>query len=146
MKKINKKARFNYNIFERLEVGIVLTGAEVKSVKLGHISFSDSYVRIIGNELFLINADVSPYKFAANENYDSKKTRKLLAKKLQILALAKKIETKNYTLIPTAIYTKKNRIKLEIALVKGKKEYEKKESKKRADLEREQERALKNFN
>lgn len=146
MKIINKKANFDYQLFDRLEVGLVLTGAEVKSVKNSHISLKESFVKIISNELFLLNANISPYPFADNTNYDPKATRKLLARKSQILSLIKKLESKNLTIIPTAIYTKNNKIKLEIALAKGKKEYEKRETIKKQDQQREQERILKNFN
>jgi SsrA-binding protein len=146
LKIINKKAKFDYQIFDRLEAGIVLTGAEVKSIKNSHISLKESFVKIINKELFLINANISPYKFADNSKYDPKKTRKLLAKKKEILSLEKKMESKNLTLIPISIYTKNNKIKLEIALAKGKKQFEKRESKKRQDQNREQEKALKNFN
>jgi SsrA-binding protein len=145
MKIINKKARFNYELLDRLEVGIVLTGAEVKSAKLGHISLSESYVRIISNELFLINANISPYKFADNKDYQPQGTRKLLAKKSQILALTKKIETKNLTLVPTAIYIKNNLIKLEIALARGKKQFEKRAKIKKADQLRVSQKILKNL-
>ena len=145
MKIINKKAKFDYQIFDKLEVGIVLTGAEVKSVKLGHISLGEAYVRIIGGNLFLLNANISPYKFADNQKYDPKRSRKLLAKKAQINKLIQKIETKNISLVPTAIYTKNNLIKLEIAEAKGKKEFEKRESKKRADIDRQTAKILKNY-
>jgi SsrA-binding protein len=146
MKIINKKASFEYELFDRLETGIMLTGAEVKSAKSGHVSLSEAYVRILQNQLFLINATISPYKFAANPDYQPQRTRKLLAKKNEILALVKKIEAKNLTLVPVALYTKNNRLKLEIALARGKKEYEKREKKKRDDLEREKQKILKNFN
>jgi SsrA-binding protein len=145
MKIINKKARFNYEILDRLETGIVLTGAEVKSVKLGHVSLSEAYVRIIGGQLFLLNAHISPYKFASQTDYEPQHSRKLLASKKQILNLTQKIETKNLTLVPTAMYTKGSLIKLEIALARGKKEFEKREIKKKRDTQRRIQKTLKNF-
>ena len=146
MKIINKKARFDYELLDRLEVGIVLTGAEVKSAKLGHISLAEAYVRIIGGQLFLLNANISPYQFADNENYDPKRSRKLLANKKQLLSLSQKIETKNLSLVPTAIYTKGNLLKLEITLARGRKEYQKRETKRKADQNRQAQKDLKNFN
>ncbi len=145
MKVINKKARFDYELLDRLECGIALTGPEVKSVKLGHISFSDSYVKFIDNALWLVNANISPYKFADNHDYDPIRSRQLLVHKKELLSLVKKLETQNLTLVPTAIYTHKHRVKLEIALARGKKEWQKKEKIKMRDLEREKQRALKNY-
>lgn len=146
MKIINRKARFNYELLDRLETGIVLTGSEVKSVKAGHISLAEAYVRLIDGELWLINATISPYKFANNEDYDPIRTRKLLVHKHQILTLTKKMEGKNLTLVPTAIYTSRGRVKLEIALARGRKEFEKREKIKARDMEREKERTLKTIN
>jgi SsrA-binding protein len=145
MKIINKKARFNYDLTDRFEAGIVLTGPEVKSARNGHVSLGESFVRLTGDELYLINATISPYKFAASEDYETKRSRKLLLHKKEIAELKRKMEGTNLTIVPTAMYTKNRRIKFEIALAKGKKQYEKKETKKRADLTREQERALKNY-
>ena len=93
MKIINKKARFNYELLDRLEAGIVLTGPEVKSVKLGHLSLTESYVRILDNQLFLLNAQINPYKFADNQDYDPKRTRKLLVSKKQLIHLSQKIDS-----------------------------------------------------
>ncbi|NMB56858.1 SsrA-binding protein SmpB [Candidatus Beckwithbacteria bacterium] len=145
MKIINKKARFDYELLSRIQTGIILSGAEVKSVKLGHISLSESYVRFLEDGLYLINANISAYKFSDNTDYDPIRSRKLLLHKKEMLALQKKMETKNLTMVPTAIYTQKNLIKLEIALARGKKELEKKEQIKRRDLDREKQRLLKNY-
>jgi SsrA-binding protein len=145
MKIINKKARHEFQLLDRFEAGIVLTGAEVKSVKLGRVSLRESYARIIGSELFLINANISPYSFADNSDYEAKRSRKLLMHKREILRLTQKIIVKNTTLVPTAIYTKKGKIKVEIALAKGKQEFEKREAKRRKDLDREAEKVLKKF-
>jgi SsrA-binding protein len=145
MKIINRKARFNYELLDRFEAGIVLTGPEVKSAKAGHVSLAESYVRFLEAGLFLINANISPYKFADNKDYDPIRSRKLLIHKKEMLSLQKKMETKNLSLVPTAMYTKKNLVKLEVAMARGKKEYEKKEKIKRRDLDREKEKSLKHF-
>jgi len=145
MKIINKKARFNYELLNKYETGIVLTGPETKSCKLGHLSLKESYVKIIQNELWLIGANINPYKFADNTDYDPIRSRKLLMHRHQIQGLQKKIETANLTLVPTAIYTKKRQVKLEIALARGKKQYQKKEVKKHRDLDRETQRIMKKY-
>ncbi|MCX6817077.1 MAG: SsrA-binding protein SmpB [Candidatus Beckwithbacteria bacterium] len=144
MKKvINRKARYDYELGERVEAGVVLTGAEVKSVKEGKISLNESFARIDQNgEAWLVNAHIHPYKFADNTNYEPTRSRKLLLKKNEILSLVKKMENKNLTLIPTAAYTKKNRIKIELAMGKGKKKWDKREAIKKRDLDREARRLL----
>ncbi len=133
----NRKAYFDYEIIETLEVGIALKGYEVKSIKQGQISLGDSYVIIKGEELFLLNASISRYKYMGKEEYDSVRTRKLLAKKREIISLASKVKQKNLTMVPLKVYTKGGRVKLEVGLVRGKKRYEKKESIKKRELDRE---------
>ena len=145
MKVFNKKAKFNYELLDKYETGVVLTGPEVKSVKRGHLSLKESYVKLIQEELWLIGVNINPYKFADNTDYDPTRTRKLLMHKKQIQLLQRKMETGNLTLVPTAIYTKNHRIKVEIALARGKKEYQKKETKKRRDLDRETQRLRKRY-
>ena len=144
MKKvINRKARFDYELGEKIEAGIVLSGAEVKSTKEGKISLNESFARIDPNgEVWLINAHIHPYKFADNKNYEPTRSRKLLLKKSEILSLVKKIENKNLTLIPTAVYTSHNRIKIELSLGKGKKKWDKREAIKKRDLNREARRIM----
>ena len=143
MKIINRRARYDYQLLERIEVGIALTGPEVKSVRASKMSLNESFVRIRAGEAWLINAHISPYPFARQEDFDPKRTKKLLLHKKEILALEQKMKQKKLTLVPVSCYTKRNRIKVEIALAKGKKKYEKKEAKKRKDLEREAEQELK---
>lgn len=146
MKVINKKARYNYELLEKFEAGIVLTGAEVKSIKKGQIKLDDSFVRVDDNyEAWLINAHIHPYQFADNRDYNPTKSRKLLLHKKQIISLLKKKESKNLSIIPYSCYTSKGIIKLQLALAKSKKKYQKKETIKRRDLEREMERELKNL-
>jgi len=146
MRIINKYASYEYTLFDRFEAGIVLLGYEVKSVKLGRVSLKDGFVKIVGGELLLLNVLISPYAFADNESYEPKRTRKLLMHKKEILKLSQRLDIKRITLVPTAIYTKKGKIKLEIALAKGKMEFEKRETIRKKDLMREQEKILKNIN
>ena len=143
MKIINKKARYNYEFLEKLEAGMEVIGAEVKSIKKGQIKLDESFVRIDENgEAWLINCNVHPYQFADNKNYNSTRSRKLLLHRKEILRLTKKMEGKNLVVVPTACYTKRGVIKMELALSKGKKKWEKKEKIKRRDLEREMKRDL----
>ncbi|HUW21166.1 MAG TPA: SsrA-binding protein SmpB [Candidatus Bathyarchaeia archaeon] len=143
MKVYNRRANYDYQLFERIEAGIVLTGAEVKSVKENKIKMEESFVRLTDDGAYLVNAHIPPYKYAGDQDYDSKKSRRLLLHKKEILSLAKKMEAKNLTLVPVSCYTKKGRIKLEIALAKGKKRWDKRETIRRRDLQREVKRELK---
>lgn len=142
MKITNKRAFFDYRILEKLEAGINLYGSEVKAVRLGHADLNASHVKIMGNEAYLINAKIFPYKYSSPENYDEKRTRKLLLHKKEIIALKTKIDSQKLTLVPISMYTAKNFIKVEIALGKGKKEYDKKEAIKKRDIQREVEQEL----
>jgi SsrA-binding protein len=140
MRIFHKKAGFDYTVTDRFEAGIQLTGAEVKSVMGGHVSLEGSFVRIIGSEVYLVNAQIFPYIYARPEGYDPKRTRKLLMHKKEILSLKGKIEGANLTLIPVSLYNKGSRIKLEVGLAKGKKQFEKRDLKRREDQKRELER------
>ena len=142
MKITNKRAFFDYQILERFEAGINLYGAEVKAIRLGHADLSGSHVRIMGNEAYLINAKIFPYAYSRPENYDEQRTRKLLLHKKEIIALKSKTEGQNLTLVPVSLYTTKSFIKVEIALGKGKKQYDKKESIKKKDIQRDLEQEL----
>jgi len=142
MKIINKRAFYDYRILERLEAGINLNGAEVKAVRLGHADLTGSFVRIMGSEAYLINAKIFPYQYARPEGFDERRTRKLLLHKKEIIALKSKSEGQNLALVPVSLYTTKSFIKLEIALGKGKKQYDKKESIKKKDIQREVEQEL----
>lgn len=143
MKIIHRKAHYDYTILERLEAGVHLTGAEVKSLKGGRASLEGSFVRLIGSEAYLINAQIFPYIYARSEGYDPKRTRKLLLHKKQIISLKNKLEGANLTLVPLAWYNKGPLVKLEIGLARGKKQYEKREAKRREDQKRELEREFK---
>ena len=142
MKIANKRAFFDYQILEKFEAGINLYGAEVKAVRLGHADLTGSHVRIMGSEAYLINAKIFPYQYARPENYDEQRTRKLLLHKSEIISLKSKTEGQNLTLVPLSMYTTKSFIKVEIALGKGKKQYDKKESIKKKDIQREVEQEL----
>ena len=144
MKVINRKAKFNYELGEKVEAGVVLEGREVKSIKAGKVSLEESFARVDDQgELWLHNCHVHPYKFADNRDYQPTRARKLLLKKKEILSLVKKTEGKNLGLVPTAIYTKRNRVKIELALGKGKKKWDKRAAIKKRDQEREAKRAAK---
>jgi SsrA-binding protein len=145
MKKvINRKARFNYELLERIEAGVALEGREVKSIKQGKVSLNEAFCRIDDNqELWLHNTHVHPYEFANNDDYEPTRTRKLLLKKSQILSLEKKTENKNLSLVPTAIYTKHGRIKVEVTIGRGKKQWDKRATIKEREQKREARRAMK---
>lgn len=140
MKIFNKKATYEYTIIERFEAGINLSGAEVKSVKGGHAKLEGAFVRIIGSEAYLVNAQIFPYIYARPEGYDPKRTRKLLLHKTELIRLKSKLEGANLTLVPLSWYTKGPLVKLEVGLARGKKQYEKREVKRKEDQRLELER------
>lgn len=141
MKTENKRAFFNYTIFEKIEAGIVLTGGEARAIRTGHINLSNSYAKIVGNEVWLINADVP---ISGKKDYTSTHMRKLLLNRHEIIDLEVKIKQKKLTLVPIKAYTKGGRVKIEIGLAKSKREFEKKESIKKKDIQRDLEKELKN--
>lgn len=143
MEIINRKAKFDYEINDTLEVGIVLTGTEIKSVRNGKANIKDSYAIIRNNELYLLNSYISEYKQGNRFNHEETRSRKLLAHKKEILKLKSKIEVQGYTLIPLKMYFKNGRLKVLIAIAKGKKNYDKKEAIKNKDIEREMQRDMK---
>ena len=141
MRIANPKATYDYAVISTLEAGVHLTGAEVKSIKSGHASLEGAFVKLVGSEAYLVNAQIFPYVFARPQGYDPKRTRKLLLHKREIISLKGKLAgAGNLTLVPLAWYTKGPLIKLSIGLVRGKKQYEKREQKKQEDLKRELER------
>ncbi len=137
MKIINKKASFNYDILERFEAGIILTGAEVKSVKSGRANLGDSYVKIIGDELYLVNTDIPKYKYSSLEGYDSKRSRKLLVKREELVKLDSKLKQGKLTLLPISLYVTRGKVKVEVGVGRGRKDYEKKNREKERTLDRE---------
>ena len=141
----NKIASFNYFLLETYEVGIVLTGYEVKSLRLGKVNLTDAFIKINKNdELILVNCHIAEYDKATNIVVNTRVDRKLLAHKSEIIKLRNKCNQKGLTLVPTKIYFSGNFVKLEIALAKGKKTYDKKETLKRKDEKRDLDNYLKN--
>lgn len=142
MNVINKKAFHDYQILEKLEAGVKLTGPEVKSVRGGRMILNGSYVKIIGSEAYLVGATIPLYPYARPEGYDPARTRKLLLHKKEILILKSKIERSGLTIIPLKCYTTHGLVKLEIGIARGKRQYEKREELKRKTVEREIEQVV----
>jgi SsrA-binding protein len=142
MKITNKKAFFDYQITETFEAGINLYGSEVKAVRLGRADLTGSFVRIIGNEAFLVNASILPYQSGQIESYDAQRSRKLLLHKKELISLKSKADGANLSLVPVSLYFKHGFIKLEIGLGKGKKQYDKRETIKKRDIKRSLEQEL----
>ena len=141
----NKKAYFEYFIEQTFEAGIVLVGAEVKSVRAGGISLADSFIIVKNNEVFLKNAYIKPFEKASSYAPNERKDRKLLLNKQEIQKLLRAKQEKNYTIVPLKVYLKNNLVKIEIGLAKGKKLYDKKESLKEKSQKRDIEQAIKNL-
>ena len=139
----NKKAFFNFEIVETLECGILLMGTEVKSLRTGKFSFGDAYIRVRNNELFLIGLHISPYNFGNIHNHEALRERKLLANKLEIKKLRRKVDEKGFSLVPIKIYSKNNLIKLEVGLGRGKKLHDKRNTIRDRDQKRETQRQTK---
>lgn len=140
----NKRARFDYDILEKYEAGIVLTGQEVKSARKGSVSLKGAFVTIRENEAWLTNAHIGKYEKAGPlPGYDPTHTRKLLLKKREIATLLGKRKQAGLTLLPLSLYTTRNRLKLEIGLARGRKKYEKRDLIKKRDVERAMREAMK---
>jgi SsrA-binding protein len=134
----NKKAYFNYELLENYEAGVSLVGSEVKSLRQGRVSLKDSYAEVRGGEVFLLNFHISPYEAANRFNHDPEREKKLLLHRQEIKRLSGKIKEKGLTLVPTKVlFNDKGKVKIEIALAKGKRAYQKKEAIKERDRERE---------
>jgi SsrA-binding protein len=134
----NKKAYYNYEILESFEAGISLVGSEVKSIREGRISLKESYAEIKAGEVFLVSCHISPYEAANIFNHDPTRNRKLLLHRREIKRVTGKVKEKGFTLIPTKVLINdRGKIKVEISLVKGKRTYQKKETIKERDRERE---------
>lgn len=132
----NRKAKFNYKIFEEIEAGIVLTGTEIKSIRNGKANLGDSYAVIKNGECFLINMHISPYEQGNLFNHDETRTRKLLLHKKEILKLGNKIRLEGFTLVPLKMYLVRGKAKVLLGLAKGKKNYDKRQSIKERDIKR----------
>jgi SsrA-binding protein len=138
----NKKAFHDYHIEETFEAGIVLTGTEVKSLRVGKANLRDSYASVKENELWLIGVHISPYEQASVFNHDPLRNRKLLVHRHELKRLVGKIQRAGYTLVPTKMYFKDGRAKMEIALAKGKATYDKRQDLAKKDAQRDIERAF----
>lgn len=136
METVNRKAKYNYQIFDTIEAGIVLTGTEIKSLRLGKANIRDSYVRVKNNEMYIINMHISSYENGNIFNHDETRERKLLLHKKEIYKFRDKIKLEGYTIVPLKVYLKNGRAKVLIGLAKGKKNYDKREDIKKRDIER----------
>lgn len=139
----NRKAHHDYHILERVEAGIALQGTEVKSLRAGRINLKDSYAEFRAGELFLVGAHISPYEQGNQFNHEPERARKLLLHRREILRLGYKAREKGLTLVPLRVYFKSNRAKVELALAKGKRSYDKRAAIAKRESKRELDRALK---
>jgi SsrA-binding protein len=138
----NRKAKHEYFLLESYEAGIALQGSEIKSVRAGQISLAEAYVQIDGHEAWLVDAHIAPYEQASRNNHEPRRPRKLLLHKVKIRRLWDEVRKKGVTIVPTKVYLKDGRAKVEIAVAKGKKLFDKRESIARRDAEREMERQI----
>jgi SsrA-binding protein len=138
----NKKAYHDYFIDDVYEAGLVLTGTEVKSLRLGKVNLKESFCRIMGGEVFINNMNIPPYEFGNRENPDPTRVRKLLLHREEIEKLIRKVEERGFSLVPTKIYFKNGRVKLEVGLARGKKLHDKRHTLKQKEADREMARAL----
>ena len=143
MEILNRKVNFDYEIIDTYETGLVLTGTEIKSIRLGKCNLKDSYAIIKNNEMFILNMHISHYEQGNRFNHDETRTRKLLMHKKEILKLRDKLEIEGFTLVPIKLYFKGSKAKLLIGLAKGKKNYDKREIIKKKDIERQIAKELK---
>jgi SsrA-binding protein len=139
----NRKAYHDYHIEETVEAGIALTGTEIKSARAGSVNLRDSYAQVRRGELWMMNVHIAPYEPASRQNTDPYRDRKLLMHRKEIMRLASRAQEKGLTLVPLQMYLKKNRAKIEVALARGKKLYDKRETIAKRESEREIRRAVK---
>jgi SsrA-binding protein len=142
---VNRKARHDFFIEDEYEAGMVLTGTEVKSLRLGKVNLKDSYARVKNGEVFVYQMHIGPYPFAYYDNHDPLRTRKLLLHKQEIKRLYAKTNEKGHTMVPLKIYFKGGKVKLSLAVAKGKRQYDKREAIKRRDEKRDLERERKRY-
>ncbi|MEX1071908.1 MAG: SsrA-binding protein SmpB [Anaerolineales bacterium] len=139
----NRKASHDYTIGEKYEAGMVLQGSEIKSIRAGQVSLKEAYVRVNGREAFLVNAHIAPYNPASATNHNPLRERKLLLHRKQILELFDEVQRGGNTVVPLQVYLKDGRAKIEIAVARGKKKWDKREDIAKRDAQREMARALK---
>jgi SsrA-binding protein len=143
---VNKKAFHDYEIIEKYDAGIVLLGSEVKSIREGRVSFKDSYVELRSQEAFLISTHIAPYSNATYNNHEPERVRKLLLHKQELKKMDRKVRTRGVTIIPLRMYfNPKGHVKVEIALAKGKRLYDKKQKIKEKDIQRDMDREMKRY-
>ncbi len=138
----NKRANFDYELLERFEAGLVLTGTEIKSIRANHVSLQHSYVQPKGNELWLLEANISPYEHGNRDNHEPTRPRKLLLHRREINRILTNLAQKGLTVVPTRLYLKGGRAKIEVALARGKRKFDKRADIARRDSDRQVERAL----
>ena len=136
----NRKAKFEYFLLESFEAGISLKGSEIKSIRAGQVSIAEAYIQVDGQEAWLMNAHVAPYDPANRENHEPKRKRRLLLHKKEILEIWQAVRSKGLTVVPTEIYLRDGRAKVNISLAKGKKLYDKRQEIAKKDYQRDQER------
>ena len=141
----NRKANFDYEIIDTFESGIVLTGTEIKSIRLGKANLKDSYAIVRNHELYILNMHISSYEQGNRFNHEETRTRKLLMHKEEIAKLEEKIKLEGFTLIPLKLYFKKGNAKILLGLAKGKKNYDKRETIKKKDMDRQVQKDLKGY-
>jgi len=139
----NRKARHDYHILDTFEAGMVLTGSEIKSVRAGRVSLRESYVTVRNGELWLANCHIAPYDQASRLNHEPRRERKLLMHRRQIDRLARDVQEPGYTIVPLRMYLKNNWAKVEIALVRGKRQYDKRQAIAKREADRQIRRTLK---
>jgi SsrA-binding protein len=142
---MNRKARHEYEIIDSVEAGLVLAGSEVKSMRAGRANLSDSYARVIKGEVWAIGIHISPYEEATDQNHDPLRERKLLLHRTEIKKLIRRVEEKGFTLIPLRLYLKNNKVKMELGIARGKRQYDKKNAIAQRDAKRDMEREQKKF-
>ena len=138
----NRKARHSYELLERLEAGLVLVGTEVKSARAGGVNLKDSYACVRDGELFLMQAHINPYSHGTHENHEALRPRKLLLSKRELRRWIGKIKERGFTIVPIRMYFKTGKLKVEIALARGKRQYDKRQTIKEREAKREAERAM----
>ena len=138
----NRKARFNYETIQKLEAGIVLKGSEIKSIREGKVNIADSYAIEKNGEIILINSHIASYKQASYSNHQPMDERKLLLNKKEINKLIGKMQRDGFTIVPTKMYFKNGKVKIELAIAKGKKQYDKRAVKKKRDWDRDKSRYI----
>ncbi len=138
----NRRARFEYEILDTYEAGLVLRGPEVKSLRAGKASLSDAYAVVRRGEMYLVNAHINPYEQAGRENTESRRERKLLLHRAEIARLAGDVSERGFTVVPLSLYFKDGRAKVELALARGKKLHDKRETIRRREEDREVQRTM----